>query len=423
MIEGYLFGLPTLIMFATMAASMAVAILAWRQRRAQGASIFALLLLGCALWSFGFAMEAAAPTTSQKIFWCKLGYLGSASAPSLFFLFSWRFCLEREAPLKLIAAAFFVPLMTVLLAWSNHLHHWHWTTVEIDPTTNLSVYGHGFWYWVFDAHNAVVMLSAIVLLLRMALSSPFSSRRRRRAGLLAIAAVLPLLGELLYLTPYNPIRGLDWSSLLIATSAIVAWTLVSGRMFELLPVAREKLFEGAAEAVLVLDSEDHVVELNPRARQLFERSSEASWLLHPLAEVAPMVADVLNDVEGQRDLTLEVDGEPRHWSLSPTVLNEGDSRGRLIVLHDVTTRRELEAKQQTLIDELSEALSEVQTLRELMPICSSCHKIRDDEAGWTLLEQYVEQHAGMTFTHGICPTCAERLYGEYGICREDLEDL
>ena len=53
---------------------------------------------------------------------------------------------------------------------------------------------------------------------------------------------------------------------------------------------------------------------------------------------------------------------------------------------------------------------EVQTLRDILPICSNCHSIRDDEGLWNGVEQYFKKHSGADFTHSICPDCIRELY-------------
>jgi DNA-binding response OmpR family regulator len=70
--------------------------------------------------------------------------------------------------------------------------------------------------------------------------------------------------------------------------------------------------------------------------------------------------------------------------------------------------REKEKQQQTLIYQLEEALAEIKTLKGCIPICSSCKKIRDDEGYWEQLEAYISEHTDAIFTHGLCPTCAEK---------------
>ena len=62
--------------------------------------------------------------------------------------------------------------------------------------------------------------------------------------------------------------------------------------------------------------------------------------------------------------------------------------------------------------ELQEKISEVRTLSGLLPICASCKKIRDDQGYWNQLEGYISKHTSATFSHGICPNCADDLYPE-----------
>lgn len=57
--------------------------------------------------------------------------------------------------------------------------------------------------------------------------------------------------------------------------------------------------------------------------------------------------------------------------------------------------------------------SEIKKLRGMLPICSSCKKIRDDDGYWQQIEQYITQHSGAEFTHSICPACANRLYPDF----------
>jgi CHASE3 domain sensor protein len=70
--------------------------------------------------------------------------------------------------------------------------------------------------------------------------------------------------------------------------------------------------------------------------------------------------------------------------------------------------QELEAER----DKLKAALSEIKTLSGLIPICSSCKKIRDDKGYWNQVETYIRDHSDAKFSHGLCPECAMRLYPE-----------
>jgi len=55
-------------------------------------------------------------------------------------------------------------------------------------------------------------------------------------------------------------------------------------------------------------------------------------------------------------------------------------------------------------------LKEIKILQGLLPICSSCKKIRDDEGYWNQIESYLRAHSEAQFTHGICPDCFKEHY-------------
>ncbi|MCG8616935.1 MAG: phosphate/phosphite/phosphonate ABC transporter substrate-binding protein [Desulfobacterales bacterium] len=60
---------------------------------------------------------------------------------------------------------------------------------------------------------------------------------------------------------------------------------------------------------------------------------------------------------------------------------------------------------------LKKAYAEVKTLSGLVPICSSCKNIRDDKGYWNRIETYIQAHSEARFSHGMCPDCEEKLYG------------
>ena len=79
---------------------------------------------------------------------------------------------------------------------------------------------------------------------------------------------------------------------------------------------------------------------------------------------------------------------------------------------DITAIKRAEIEWERLITELQEALGNVKTLSRLLPICSSCRKVRDDEGYWNQIESYIRKNTEFDFTHGLCPECAEKLYGD-----------
>lgn len=63
-----------------------------------------------------------------------------------------------------------------------------------------------------------------------------------------------------------------------------------------------------------------------------------------------------------------------------------------------------------MIGELRDALSNIKTLRRLIPICSSCKKIRNGKGYRQQVEKYVKERTDADFRHGIYEDCTKRLY-------------
>jgi hypothetical protein len=84
----------------------------------------------------------------------------------------------------------------------------------------------------------------------------------------------------------------------------------------------------------------------------------------------------------------------------------------LAMLEDISERRRAAEEREHMIEELTEALASVKTLRGLIPICASCKKVRDDTGYWSQVEVYVRDRSEAEFSHDICPDCMKKLYGK-----------
>ncbi|MBU1545441.1 MAG: HAMP domain-containing protein [Proteobacteria bacterium] len=142
--------------------------------------------------------------------------------------------------------------------------------------------------------------------------------------------------------------------------------------------------------------------------------------------IRPVV--VLNDAvsrigeEGGRDGRIASEGpaEIRRLADAINTMLDGLARANQLLAgknvqleREITERKELEQEREKLIAKLQEALAQVKTLSGFLPICASCKKIRDDSGYWKQIESYLSDHADVTFSHGICPDCAKKLYGDF----------
>ena len=109
---------------------------------------------------------------------------------------------------------------------------------------------------------------------------------------------------------------------------------------------------------------------------------------------------------------LKKDGSEFPIELSLSVSKVKEEKLFTGIIRDVSERKRLEEEKEKLIRELQAALDEVKALSGLLPICSSCKKIRDDKGYWNQIEAYISERSKAKFSHGICPDCRKELYPE-----------
>lgn len=79
---------------------------------------------------------------------------------------------------------------------------------------------------------------------------------------------------------------------------------------------------------------------------------------------------------------------------------------------EILERRKIDEERVKLIEDLQNALDNIKTLKGLIPICSSCKNIRDDQGYWNELEVYISKHSDIEFSHSLCPDCMKKYYPE-----------
>jgi PAS domain-containing protein len=399
---------------AASAVSLVVLLLGLRRRASPGGKAFVALMAAVVWWTLFAALEASAVSPDLKITISKIEYVGTVCAAPLFLLFALRRRAgDRHLRAVVLGLLWIVPSATLAAVATNDWHRLFWTGFTASPVagSNLLVYAHGPLFYVQTAYAFALTLAGTILLAR----SAFGAQRvfRLQAAVLLAAAVAPWVGVVVYLTPLNPWPGLDLIPLsFTATGALLLLALWRFRLLDLAPVALRQLFAGMTDGLVVLDARDRVVDINPAARQLF--GVEAGRVGMPARALAGW--DRMTPAQwgtGEERIETRLPGEPaRHLDLRVTTITgpDGGVAGRLVMIRDITARREVELERERLIGELRKALADIRILRGLLPICAGCKKIRDDRGYWRGLEQYLSEHAEVQFSHGLCPDCLKRYY-------------
>jgi PAS domain S-box-containing protein len=105
-------------------------------------------------------------------------------------------------------------------------------------------------------------------------------------------------------------------------------------------------------------------------------------------------------------------GDTYYITTVKPIFNEtGEVETVICTSKNITKRKLTEDALKGEHDRLLEAIEKIKTLSGLLPICSSCKKIRDDKGYWNQIETYIHAHSEAKFSHGLCPECADKMYG------------
>ncbi len=359
--------LPGGILFSVTAMALVVSWFVWNRRAFVGGPLLSLLLMGVAGYALVAGLEATFVTLRWKILWSTLEYIGSGSVATLFLMFAARYSgYDRWMHGWLRVAVWSVPSAAFVLVATNALHHLVWHGFLPGPAgSNAVIYIHGPGFYAIIAALYTYVLVACALLLR-SVARPVVIRYRQSAMLL-LGTLFPLAGGILYAFGVSPIEGLNLIPISFFFTVIVFFVGIGPfRVFDLVPVARDTLVEGMPDAVLVLDTEWRLIDLNPAVRRLLNLDSSA---IGRNIEEIPAVWDRI------RGYCHGGDGGRVEFALTETPLCYVDVRvsplsgpdrrpsGYLIMIHDITKRHVAEAELQRANQRLESQIEKIEVLR------------------------------------------------------------
>ncbi len=278
------FPLPVILLLTSAAFSLGLAAYIFTRRHAPGSVALGALALLIAEWSAAYGLEIAVPDLAGKYLWAQMQYIGIAFAPFSWLLFAIFYTRQEHFNRRL----FFVhllgllPLITVLLAFTNHWHHLIWRETFLKPIGDITVMGtrYNAWFWVHFAASYLFLLSGTVIILR---------GLRRMKGLyraqiwaLFFAVLPPWVANVIYFT--TPI-GLDLTPFAFnITLILLVWAIFGYRLTDIVPIARDLIVDGLREGLMVLDMQGRIVDVNASAAQ-FIGLRPAQIIGQPAAEI------------------------------------------------------------------------------------------------------------------------------------------
>lgn len=341
----------TIALLASGLISIALAGYGWKHRAIKGALSFTCLMLAAALYSIAYGAELASVTVEQMLLWIRLEYFGMVFLCPLWLVMVLNFVGKRtwlRGWIKLVL--FIIPITTVVLVATNEWHHLHFAAASVDASGPFPLLHtvKGPWYWVNNGYFALCLAASTVLLLERYHHA--AAVYRKSILVMLTAAAITWFSSLIYLAGLSP-YGIDLTPFgTIISAPLLIVGLIRFRVLELIPVARELVFDHMGDGVIVLNAQRRIVDANAVASSLLAISASEmiGQEIHSLKDLASSITEVGFDAISSTGLfalpglrSERSDGsQERRLEVRQTTIRDldGELAGSMLFLRDVTAR-------------------------------------------------------------------------------------
>lgn len=320
-----------------------------------------ILLCACAELTMAHALQRSSSDQETRIFWYKMVYVGFTVTPTAFLSLALYFSglghvLTNRT--RLLLSIF--PVLTSGLILTNEIHGLVWNPATTASYANsmefLTTGDAGIWYWVLVAYSYLAMGVGCFFMIRLLIRS--HRIYGWQTSIVIGAAVLAILGSMLDIFRVSPLPPFSTTELGIAIGSItVAYFLSPLRRRDLLAVTRPTIFNSIRDAIIVIDGDKRIMDINLTAEKLVgrpfsrARSKSLDELLPELTSLLTRGASTNAEVVLARGKTQGI------FDLRLSAIQgwQGHIIGQVIVLHDITERKQAER----VLKEYSERLEEM----------------------------------------------------------------
>lgn len=316
-----------------------------------GRRTFAVMMALVTIWALSYGMELSVRHIEKMLFWIRIEYIGIALIPAFWVLFCLEFTgIDSRLSPKIVPLLFFLPIVTLLMVWTNSWHHLHYSSVDLSIHGELHflAFEAGPWYIFHVVIFYSYLLAGIGLLIRKYLLANRIIRKQIVAILVGL--IVPWMANMFYLAGNRPFGHLDITPFaFVATGIVVSIALMRFKLFEFLPVAREKIIEEMNEGVLILNDQLRVLDTNPAMQRILGIGND-EWLDASIYTLLAGRQQLLRHLERKEEAGLEqvisVEGRERHFevTIKPSFRRKGEISGFTLLFRDVTGQKETEKR-------------------------------------------------------------------------------
>jgi PAS domain S-box-containing protein len=235
------------------------------------------------------------------------------------------------------------------LVWTDNVHHLIWKDIWLNAASSppIDVVTHNVWFWIYTVYAYSLLLIGTLSLLRLFKQS--QGIYQKQAGILLLAALIPWVANFLFISGFGQLSAVDPTPLAFAITGLgFYWGLSRLQLLNIMPIAHDAVLRSMSDGVIVLDTQQHIVELNPSAQKIIEhdRSEVIGHLYNKVLPGQLGLLDLNSDMtETEAVIVLGEGLKQRYYEISVTPIStQQHFIGHLVILHDDTERVKSEVK-------------------------------------------------------------------------------
>jgi diguanylate cyclase (GGDEF)-like protein/PAS domain S-box-containing protein len=344
-------GMAQYIVFLILAAitlllNWLVILFAWKYRKIRGAEELIACMLAASGWIFFNSMEVLSPLGISTYTWATLTYIFIPLVPLSWLIFWLTFSgLNRWLQPNRLFWLFLIPLITILISQTNTFNHLLWQFYTIETIGNfhrLQPISYGIGFYLNWFYSLTLCMTCIFITVREYFTNNLIYRRRY--GMILATTIFPMLINIFYVLKPIPEITKDFTPIAFGVSEfILFFTIFRFGLFDLMPVARSALVEQSLDGMVVVNIDEIIVDINPRAETIFNGGKE-QVIGTNITTFLPFWKEMVNSPPGQVIETQFSNlSEERYFEVRLSPLNsEMDSPiAWLVTMNDVTSHRQL----------------------------------------------------------------------------------
>lgn len=259
----------TLLFFGVAALIMAAIIY---RRTGDAVKQFAYITFGISIWSISYSFELSSNNFDDMFFWLRIEYLGVAFLPAMWFQFIVKFIGKNHWLTKTkTILLYLIPSITFVAVNTNDIHYLFYSNVSVDylgpfPLLDISAGPIYIIHAIF--FYASIIIGVVLLLIKFIKADKIYKRQN---SVIIIGALVPWLINILYLFGFRPYNHIDLTPYaFVTTSMLIGFGLLKFKLFDIIPVARDKVIETLNEGIIVLDAQDRIVDFNGKLKDIVQ---------------------------------------------------------------------------------------------------------------------------------------------------------